>query len=131
MEWRAQSRRVTLTSCMNEMRHEHNLSHAMWCAMSEDDDTRLNITKKRLRAHSLVKCRISCVLCWSWLSRCHWFRTSCRSVSPRIRNPSFLHVVVRLYLVIVSSNCSHNCCLLNIAKTGHLRRCLYTSRRLQ
>ena len=40
--------------------------------------------------------------------------------------PSFLHVVVRLYLVIVNSNCSHNCCLLHIAKTGHLRCCLYT-----
>ena len=38
MEWRAQRRRVTLTSCMDEMRHAHNLSHAMWCAMSEDDD---------------------------------------------------------------------------------------------
>ena len=32
--------------------------------------------------------------------------------------PSFLHVVVRLYLVIVNSNCSHNCCLLRVAKTG-------------
>ena len=39
--------------------------------------------------------------------------------------PSFLHVVVRLYLVIVNSNCSHNNCLLHIAKTGHLRCCLY------
>ena len=38
MEWRAQRRRVTLTSCMDEMRHAHNLSHAMWYAMSEDDD---------------------------------------------------------------------------------------------
>ena len=34
---------------------------------------------------------------------------------------SFLHVVVRLYLVIVNSNCSHNYYLLHIAKTGHLR----------
>ena len=31
---------------------------------------------------------------------------------------SFLHVVVQLYLVIVNSNCSHNYCLLHIAKTG-------------
>ena len=32
---------MTLASCMDEMRHAHNLSHAMWCAMSEDDDARL------------------------------------------------------------------------------------------
>ena len=38
--------------------------------------------------------------------------------------PSFLHVVVRLYLVIVNSHCSHNYCLLHIAKTGHLRCCI-------
>ena len=123
MEWRAQSRRVTLTSCMDEMRHAM-MSHAMWCAMSEDDDN-TNKTTRRLRAHSLVRCRVSCALCWSWLSRRHWCRTLYRSVSPRVRNPSFLHVVVRLYLVIVNSNCSHNYCLLHIAKTGHLRCCLY------
>ena len=39
--------------------------------------------------------------------------------------PSFFHVVARLYLVVVNSNCSHNYCLLQIAKTGHLRCCLY------
>ena len=56
-----------------------------------------------------------------------WCRTSCRWVSPRVRDPSFLlDVVVRLYLVIVNSNCSHNYCLLHIAKTGHLRCGLYT-----
>ena len=46
--------------------------------------------------------------------------------------PSFLlDVVVRLYLVIVNSDCSHNYCLLHIAKTGHLRCGPYTLRRLQ
>ena len=76
---------------------------------------------RRLRAHSLVRCRVSCALCWSWLSRRHWCWTSYRAVSPRIRNPSFLlDVVVRLFLVIVNSNCSHNYCVLHIAKTGHL-----------
>ena len=44
---------------------------------------------RRLRAHSLVRCRVSCPLCWSWLSRRHWCRTPCRSVSPRIRNSKF------------------------------------------
>ena len=54
MEWTAQSRRVTLTSCMDEMRQAHNLSHAMWCAMSEDDDTRLNKTNKK------TTCTLTC-----------------------------------------------------------------------
>ena len=41
--------------------------------------------------------------------------------------PSFLlDVVVRLCLVIVNSDCSHNSCILYIAKTGPLRCCLYT-----
>ena len=42
---RAQSQRVTLTSCMDEMRHAHNLSlepRDVVCAMSVDDDARLN-----------------------------------------------------------------------------------------
>ena len=46
--------------------------------------------------------------------------------------PSFLlDVVVRLCLVIVNSDCSHNSCILHIAKTGPLKCCPYTSRRLQ
>ena len=47
---------------MKEMRDAHNLSHAMWCAMSEDDDARLNKTNKKLRAHSLVRYRVCIVL---------------------------------------------------------------------
>ena len=40
--------------------------------------------------------------------------------------PSFLlDVVVRLCLVIVNSDCSHNSCMLHIAKTGPLRCCPY------
>ena len=40
--------------------------------------------------------------------------------------PSFLlEVVVRLYLVIVNSDCSHNYCMLHIAITGFLRCCPY------
>ena len=46
--------------------------------------------------------------------------------------PKFLlEVVVRLYLVIVNSDCSHNYCMLHIAKTGHLRCYPYTTRRKQ
>ena len=32
MEWRVQSRRVTLTACMDDVRHAHNLSHDVVCA---------------------------------------------------------------------------------------------------
>ena len=37
----------------------------------------------------------------------------------------FLMLVVRLYLVIVNSDCSHNYCMLHIAETAHLRCCPY------
>ena len=91
MEWRAQSRRVTLTSCMDEMSANTRTTWAtrcgvQWVKMTTQDGTKLT---KILRAHSLVKCRVSCALCWSWLSRRHWCRTSYRSVSPRIRNSKF------------------------------------------
>ena len=57
MEKRAQNRRVTLTSCMDEMSaHTRTLSHAMWCAMSEDDDARLNKTNKK------TTCTFTCLV---------------------------------------------------------------------
>ena len=57
-----------------------------------------------------------------------WCRTSCRWVSPRVRDPSFLlDVVVRLYLVIVNSNCSHKLLLVAHRENGHLRCGLYTT----
>ena len=49
----------------------------------------------------------------------------------QVQSSFLLDVVVRLYPVIVNSNCSHNYSLLHIAKTGFLRCCLYTLRRLQ
>ena len=124
MEWRAQSRRVTLTSCMDEMRHAHNLSHAMWCAMSEDDDARLNKTNKKTTC--TFTCQVSRFMCTVLVldvTSSLALDVLSHSFTTRIF-PSFLHVAVRLYLVIVNSNCSHNYCLLHIAKTGHLRCCL-------
>ena len=61
MEWRAQSRRVTLTSCMDETRHAHNMSHVMWCAMSEYDDARLNKTNKKTTC--TLTCQVSRFTC--------------------------------------------------------------------
>ena len=88
MEWRTQSRRVTLTSCMDEMRHAHNLSHAMWCAMSEDYEQH-ELTRK-LRASSLVS---------DVLSSCH---------HAYVIQVFLLDVIIQFYLLIVNSNCSHN-----------------------
>ena len=52
MEWRPQNRRVTLTSCMDNMRTNTRttwaLSHAMWCALSEYDE---NTNKKENYVH--------------------------------------------------------------------------------
>ena len=59
---------------------------------------------RRLRAHSLVRCRISCALCGSWLPRRHWCRPLFRSVSPRVRNPSFF---LKLQSDFISSSSIH------------------------
>ena len=40
--WNGELKVEELTSCMDEMKHAHNLSHSVWCAMSEDDDERVN-----------------------------------------------------------------------------------------
>ena len=129
MEWRAQSRRVTLTAYMDDVRHAHNLSHALWCAMSEDDDN-TNEQEDYVHTHlSSVAFHVHCVGLG-----CHVVIGVGRLIV-RFHHayviPSFLlHVVVRLYLVIVNSNCSHSYCLLHIAKTGHLRCYLYKNKSL-
>ena len=49
----------------------------------------------------------------------------------QVQSSFLLHVVVRLCPDIVNSNCNPNSCIFHIAKTGPLRCCLYTLRRLQ
>ena len=49
----------------------------------------------------------------------------------QVQSSFLLDVVVRLCPVIVNSICIPNSCIFHIAKTGLLRCCLYTSRRLQ
>ena len=88
MEWRAQSRRVTLTSCMDEMRQTRGQLEPSDVVCNEWVWLQHELTR-RLREHSLFKCRVWCALCWSWFLRRHWCRTSCRSVSPRKRNSKF------------------------------------------
>ena len=105
------------------------LSHAMWCAMSEDDDN-TNYQENYVHTHlSGVAFHVHCVGLG-----CHVVIGVGRLVvrfHHAYEIQVFLDVVVRLCLVIVNSNCSHNYCLLHIAKTGHLRCVLYTPRRLQ
>ena len=91
----------------------------MWCAMSEDDDARLNKTNKKDYVHthlSGVAFHLHCVGLG-----CHVVIGVGRLVA-RFHHayviPSFLHVVVRLHLVIVNSNCSHNYCLLRHRENG-------------
>ena len=49
----------------------------------------------------------------------------------QVQSSFLLDVVVRLCPVIVNSICIPNSCIFHIAKTGLLRCCLYTTRRLQ
>ena len=141
MEWRAQSRRVTLTTCMDDVRHAHNLRPTMWCANHDDGNLTTGLCAHGITRASIHVLRFMCAM-WrrcsgSWWSRCHWCRASCRSVSPRIYAiPSveffpagfcspIVALVVRLYSVIVNSSVAkllHTFCT---AKTGHLRCCLY------
>ena len=96
----------------------------MWCAMSEDDD---NTNQQEDYVHidlSGVVFHVHCVGLG-----CHVVFGVGRLIV-RFHHayaiPSFLlDVAARLFLVIVNSDCSHNYCLLHIAKAGHLRCCLY------
>ena len=137
-------------------KHSDILSHAT-CARNERDNAE---TEQRLRRLTTSRtftctpnvsrhCRISCSSCWcfsgSWFSRCHWCRTPYRSAGRffirqfhfythtqfQTQSFIFLNIVVRLCLVIVNSICIPKFCIFYIAKTGPLRCCLYTARRLQ
>ena len=134
MEWSRKSEE-TLTSCMDEMRqtlgHLEPLSRAMR-ARNECGNTRLRrlTTTRTFTCYPSVSrhCWVSCASCLSWLSRCHWCRTSHRSVSPRTRNSKYkvlLDVAVRLCPVIVNSNCIPNSGIFHIAKTCLLMCCLH------
>ena len=68
------------------LKHSDILSHAM-CARHECDNRNRRRTKKTNTTRTFTcspsvsrHCRVSCALCWSWFSRCHWCRSSDRSV---------------------------------------------------
>ena len=61
MEWSTQSRRVTLTSCMDEMRQTRgHLEPRDVFAMSEYDDANSTRQTRRPRAHS---CQVQSFMC--------------------------------------------------------------------
>ena len=95
----------------------------MWCAMSEDDDARLNKTNKKTTC--TFPCQVSRFMCFCVGLGCHVVIGVGRLVVRfhlAYAIPSFLlDGVVRLF----NSDCNHNYCLLHIAETGHLRCCLY------
>ena len=50
-------------------------------------------------------CRVSCALCWSWFSRCHWSRTSRRSARKFKTSTSFHHAYTIPNTKLFSSGC--------------------------
>ena len=125
----------------HEMTRTNETWATMWCAIMTTRTWLLDCAHMGSRVHQFT-CQCSCALCGrcsgSWWSRCHW----CRESSPRIRNTkctvlsfwmlqSTFALVVRLYSVIVNFICGQIVAHFCIAKTCHLRCCLYTSRRLQ
>ena len=98
-----------------------------------------------LSAHGITlafTCCCSCALCGmcsgSWWSRCHWCRARFHHADaiPSVEFfPSgfcspLVHFVVRLYSVIVNFICSQIIAHFSIAKTGHLRFCLYNDKEM-
>ena len=79
--WRDQGsqRKRSLHAWMRWDKHSDILSRAM-CARNECDNTRLRrrTTTRTFTCYPSVSrhCRVSCALCWSRFSRCHWCRTS-------------------------------------------------------
>ena len=116
----------------------------MRCARNECDNTELTTKTATLRARS----RVHVVLCVDSLGlgfhvvigvgrltvqlegfiRQLHFTTQTQH---QVQSSFLLDVVVRLCPVIVLSTCIPNSCKFHITKTGHLRCCLYTPRRLQ
>ena len=120
MEWRAQKvEEWTLTSCMDEMRQTRgHLAPRDVCAMSEYNDPRLNKTNKKTTCTfmSSVEFHVLCV------DLVFHVVIGVGRLTVRFHHayaiPSFLlDAAVRLCPVIVNSDCSHNSCILHIAKT--------------
>ena len=94
--WRDQGshRKRSLHLRMRWDKHADILSHAM-CARNECDNARLRrlTTTRTFTCSPSVSrhCRVSCALCWSWFSRCHWCRTSHRSAGRFYTSTWFHH----------------------------------------
>ena len=79
------------------------------CVRNECDNTRLRrlTTTRTFTWTSSVSRhrRVSCALCWSWFSRCHWDRTSRRSAGRFYTSTSFHHVYAIPSTKFISSGC--------------------------
>ena len=144
---RSRKSEQTLTSCMDEMRQTLG-PWAMRCVQGMSVTTQ-DYEDYQLRAHSRVTqmCHVIAgfhvlrvdlgfhvvtgvgrltVQQDGFIRQLHFTTHTQHQVQS-----SFLYVVVRLCPVIVNSICSPNSCIFHIAKTGLLRCCLCTHRRLQ
>ena len=112
--WRDQGsqRKRSLHAWMRWDKHSDILSRAM-CARNECDSkdrTRTKKTKTTTRTFTCSPsvsrhCRVSCALCWSWFSRCHWCRTSHRWARRFHTSTSFHHAYAIPSAKFFSSGC--------------------------
>ena len=129
---RSRKSEETLTSCMDEMRQTRgHLEPRDVCARNECHDLKQNKTNEKTTrtftcspSVSLVKFHVLCVdLGFHVVIGVG--RLTVRFYHAHAFPCFLLDVVVRLCPVIVNSDCSHNSCILHIAKTGPVRCCPY------
>ena len=89
MERRTQRRRVTLTSCADEMSANTRTTWATRCGVQWVSMTTTRTNKKTTCTFTCQVWRFMCFVLVLVFTRRHWCRTSCRSVSPRIRKSKF------------------------------------------
>ena len=108
--WRVQGSqgKRSLHAWMRWDKHSEILSHAM-CARNQCDNARLRrpTTTRTFTCSPSVSrhCRVSCALCWSWFSHCHWCRTSHRSARRFYTSTSIHHAYAIPSTKFFSSGC--------------------------
>ena len=122
MEWRAQSRRVTLTTCMDDARHAHNLSHDVVCKSwrPEPDYWTMRtwdhacINSRVVRVLVVTLSLVSCVLSLGFTTH-----TQYQVWSSFLLDFVFqLCICYQTYTVIVNFICNQILAHFYIAKTG-------------
>ena len=91
------------------------------------NQVKMTTTRTNKKTTCTLTCQVSRFMCTVWVLVVTSSLVSAVlsfGFTTRTQSKFLLEVAVRLYFVIVNSYCSHNYCLLHIAKTGHLRCCL-------